>query len=198
VLATLVTGTCWTWNLAFDGSNIWFVDICDRTVASVSSSDAQLRVSTKIAGAPSYLGFDGADIWVGDDSDGSLTRVRASDGARLGNVYVGGRGLIDEPQMGPDDVLHAVTYTNGSPDKLVRIDAAAGVVLDARDLPEGLQKAVVVGGSLWTLDRSTVTERRLSDMSVLRSASVPNAADLIWDGMHLWVASRDLNAVVRL
>jgi DNA-binding beta-propeller fold protein YncE len=77
--------------LAFDGSNIWVVNVYGETVTKLRASDGVMLGSFGTGVGPVDAVFDGENIWVSNNQEDTLTKLRASDGAQLG-VFAAGDG----------------------------------------------------------------------------------------------------------
>src|SRR6476659_9568304 len=69
--------------LAFDGANIWTLDVDNSTVTKLRASDGVILGTFPVGLGPSGIVFDGANIWVCNAYSDNLTKLRASDGTLL-------------------------------------------------------------------------------------------------------------------
>jgi DNA-binding beta-propeller fold protein YncE len=70
--------------VAFDGANIWVVNLGSSTVTKLRAADGALLGTFHVGFSPQGIAFDGANIWVMNNGDSTVTKLRASDGALVG------------------------------------------------------------------------------------------------------------------
>lgn len=81
-----------SYDVAFDGTNIWATSNVENTVTKLRASDGKNLGTFGVGKGPWWLCSDGSNIWVAN-GDGSVTKLRADDGQQLGTYRVG-KGAI--------------------------------------------------------------------------------------------------------
>jgi len=75
--------------IAFDGTNIWFVNYFTNTVTKRRASTQVLLGTFSVGSNPQDVAFDGKNIWVTNWDSDNVTKIRPNDGVVLGTFSVG-------------------------------------------------------------------------------------------------------------
>jgi DNA-binding beta-propeller fold protein YncE len=64
-----------SWDVAFDGVNIWVTNNSDNTVTKLRASDGGGAVTYAVGSTPIGVAFDGVNIWVANYGSNSVTKL---------------------------------------------------------------------------------------------------------------------------
>jgi len=165
--------------VAFDGANIWVVNLGSTTVSKLRTSDGTCAgvanppgssvtaCSFAVGSAPLGVAFDGANLWVTNQSSTTVTKLRASDGTCNG---------VANP---PGSSVTACSFAVGS--------YPMGVAFD--------------GANIWVANAgsATVTKLRASDGATLGTFAVGSYPyGVAFDGANIWVTNQSSTTVSKL
>lgn len=186
-----------TGSMVFDGTYLWLGEFAGPTLRRF---DPQTGTVTGIFTAPqniSEMAFDGTHVWTGHSS-GAVSKWRASDGALLGTFPTG------------LSILNAITFDGnfvwaGGGGGVSKLDPASGAVLGTVALGSGNVFGMCTDGqSLWvpyTQNPTTLYRILAASGTVTGAYAVANtnsvSSGCVFDGLNIWVASRDTNEVVK-
>lgn len=156
--------------LAWDGEKLWVVDKVDKTAYGFNPTSgitsAALPLDTEF---PRGIGWDGKALWVDDARDGVLTRLDDSDGSTYKSIDSPTANGRRGEEIGLAFDGRNLYVADRLTDRIYRIDAEHGVVLDSFPSPGPYPAGLAWDGKyLWNVDYET---RKLYKLSVERPST---------------------------
>ena len=184
--------------IAFDGADIWAVNIVDGTVSKLRANDgANLGTfgACNIACNPVDVAFDGANIWIPAEQ-GGVVRLRASDGTKVGAFLTGYLDLFGIAFDGAN-----MWIASADDNTVVELRASDGGTIGAFPVGNRPNGVAFDGLNIWVTNGqgNNVTKLRASDGANLGTfATGARPAYLAFDGANIWITCLNSNSVTEL
>lgn len=180
-------------NVAFDGANIWVVNVGDNTVTKLAAATGQLIGTYAVGSQPLGIAFDGTNMWVVNSFSGSVTKLQANTGVVVGTYAVGGF---------PDGITFDGTniwVANGSSGNVTELLASTGATVNTYS-SGGTSPADIIfdGANIWVANRTDGTVAKLSGSTgaLLATYNFGASNALAFDGTNLWITGANSVVVV--
>jgi hypothetical protein len=142
--------------IAFDGTNIWFVNYYNNTVTKRRASTQVLLGTFSVGSTPQDVAFDGKNIWVTNWDSDNVTKIRPTDGVLLGTFSVGSHptGITFDGE----NIWVANTFGNS----VMKLRPSDGAVLDTITVGVNPVHLVFDGHNVWVSNfDGTITKIRI-------------------------------------
>ena len=63
--------------MAFDGTNIWVVNVSDNTVSKLLASTGATVGTIPVGSQPVFIAFDGTNMWVSNRQSNTVSKIPA-------------------------------------------------------------------------------------------------------------------------
>ena len=179
--------------IAFDGANMWVVNVNGNSVTKLRASDGAVLGTFPAGGGPQYIAFDGANLWITNfASSNNVRKMRASDGVILGTFSV-------------PDLASAIAFDgrnlwvqNGN--NVTKLRASDGAIQGTFAVGTFPLRIAFDGAHIWVTNFSSgnVTKLRASDGANLGAFPVSAATGIVFDGSSIWVVNSAAGSLVKL